>query len=150
MPKARGEFGFSSDLWMDRMLWGKTLRSPHVSARIVAVDPSPALAIPGVRAVVTAADVPGRPTYGLEVPDQPVFASDVVRYHGEPVAAVAADHPETARAAARAIEVVYEPVEPVVDAERALDAPPLHPDGNLFRHLVIRHGDLDATGEVVV
>ena len=150
VPKVRGEFGFSSDLWMDRMLWGKTLRSPHVSARIVAVDPSPALAIPGVRAVVTAADVPGRPTYGLEVPDQPVFASDVVRYHGEPVAAVAADHPETARAAARAIEVVYEPVEPVVDAERALDAPPLHPDGNLFRHLVIRHGDLDATGEVVV
>ncbi len=150
VPKARGEFAFSSDLWMDGMLWGKTLRSPHVSARIVAVDPSPALAIPGVRAVVTAADVPGRPTYGLEVPDQPVFASEVVRYHGEPVAAVAADHPEAARAAARAIEVVYEPLEPVVDAERALEAPPLHPDGNLFRHLVIRHGDLEATGDVVV
>jgi len=150
VPKARGEFAFSSDLWMDGMLWGKTLRSPHVSARIVAVDPSPALAIPGVRAVVTAADVPGRPTYGLEVPDQPVFASEVVRFHGEPVAAVAADHPEAARAGARAIEVVYEPLEPIVDAERALQAPPLHPDGNLFRHLVIRHGDLGTAGDVVV
>ena len=150
VPKVRGEFAFSSDLWMDGMLWGKTLRSPHVSARIVAIDSSAALAIPGVRAVVTAADVPGRPTYGLEVPDQPVFASEVVRYHGEPVAAVAADHPETARAAARAIRVVYEPLEPVVDAERALGAPPLHPDGNLFRHLVIRHGDVGTVGDVTV
>ncbi len=150
VAKTRGEFAFSSDLWMDGMLWGKTLRSPHVSARIVAIDPSPALAIPGVRAVLTAADVPGRPTYGLEVADQPVFASDVVRYHGEPIAAVAAEHPEIARAATRAIRVVYDPLEPVVDPEHAMDATHVHPDGNLFRHLTIRHGDLGATGEVVV
>ncbi len=150
VPKTRGEFAFSSDLWMDGMLWGKTLRSPHVSARVLLVDASAARAMPGVRAVLTAADVPGRQTYGLEVPDQPVFASDVVRYHGEPIAAVAAEHPETARAAAEAIKVVYEPVDPVVDAELALDAPPLHPDGNLFRHLAIRHGDPGASGDVVV
>ena len=149
-PKVRGEFAFSSDLWMDRMLWGRTLRSPHVAARIVSIDTSPALALPGVHAVVTAADVTGRPTFGLEVPDQPVFASDVVRYHGEPVAAVAADHPETARAAASAIAVVYEPIEPLVDPERAMDTAPIHPDGNLFRHLRIRRGDPAATGEVVV
>jgi len=148
--KTRGEFAFSSDLWMDAMLWGKTLRSPHVSARILSIDTSAALAMPGVRAVVTAADVPGRPTFGLEVPDQPVFASDVVRYHGEPVAAVAADHPEAARAATEAIAVRYEPLAPVVDPEAAIGAPPIHPDGNVFRHLVIRHGDPAAEGEVVV
>ncbi len=148
--KTRGEFAFSSDLWMDAMLWGKTLRSPHVAARIRSIDTRPALATPGVRAVVTAADVPGRPTFGLEVPDQPVFASDLVRYHGEPLAAVAADHPETARAAAMAIVVDYEPLVPLVDPDVALEAAPIHPDGNVFRHLVIRHGDPGATGDVVV
>ncbi len=150
VQKVRGEFAFSSDLWMDAMLWGKTLRSPHVAARIRAIDPSPALAIPGVRAVLTASDVPGRPTFGLEDPDQPVFADDVVRYHGEPVAAVAADHPETARAAALAIAVDYEPIAPLVDPEEALTAPPIHPEGNLFRHVAIRHGDPHAHGDVVV
>ncbi len=150
IPKTRGDFGFSSDLWMEGMLWGRTLRSPHVAARIVSVDVAPALAIPGVWAVLTAVDVPGRPTFGLEVPDQPVFAGDVVRYHGEPVAAVAADHPETARAALAAIRVDYQPLEPVVDAGKALDSRPVHPDGNLFRHLPIRRGDPAATGEVVV
>jgi len=150
VQKTKGEFAFSSDLWMDSMLWGRTLRSPHVAARIRGIDVTRALAIPGVRAVVTAADVPGRATFGLEAPDQPVFASDVVRYHGEPVAAVAADHPETARAALDAILVDYEGLEPLVDPEKALDAPPIHPDGNLFRHVRIRHGDPDATGDVVV
>jgi xanthine dehydrogenase D subunit len=150
IPKTRGEFAFSSDLWMEGMLWGKTLRSTHVAARILSIDPRPALAVPGVRAVLTAADVPGRSTFGLEVPDQPVFASDVVRYHGEPIAAVAADHPEAARAGAQALAVEYEPLTPVVDPEAAIAAEPIHPDGNVFRHLVIRHGDVAATGDVVV
>ncbi len=149
-PKAEGRFAFSSDLWIDGMLWGRTLRSPHPAARIVSIDPRPALALPGVRAVLTATDVPGRATYGLEVPDQPVFARDVVRYHGEPVAAVAADHPETARAAAEAVVVDYEPLTPLVDPTTALDSPPFHPDGNLFRHLPIRRGDPGATAAVVV
>ncbi len=149
-PKTRGEFAFSSDLWMEGMLWGKTLRSPHPAARIKGIDVSAALAMRGVHAVITAADVPGRPTFGLEVADQPVFASDVVRYHGEPVAAVAADHPETARAAARAIGVAYEPFDPLTEPEQALDWPPIHPDGNVFRHQAIRRGDPGATGEVVV
>lgn len=150
LQKTTGQFAFSSDLWMDAMLWGKTLRSPHVAARIRSIDVTRAARIPGVRAVLTAADVPGRPTFGLDAPDQPVFASEVVRYHGEPVAAVAADHPETARAAAEAIAVEYEPFEALVDPEAALDAPPIHPDGNLFRHVRIRHGDPSATADVVV
>ena len=93
---------------------------------------------PASHAVLTADDVPGRNRYGLEHRDQPVFADDVVRYAGEPVAAVAADHPETARRACAAIVVDYEVLEPLTDPEAALDAPPLHPDGNVFRELVIR------------
>ncbi len=150
IPKVTGSFAYSSDQRAAGMLWGATTRSPHAHARIARVDVGPALAMPGVRAAVTAADVPGRPTYGLERADQPVFASQVVRYVGEPVAAVAADHPDTARRAAAAVAVEYEPLPALFDAEAAQSAPALHPDGNVFRHLVIRHGDAGATGDVVV
>ena len=162
VPKVTGEFDYSSDLSAPGMLWGDTLRSPHAHARIVSVDLSKALTLPGVQAILTHADVPGRKTYGLEFPDQPVLASDRVRYVGEPVAVVAADHPEQARRALAAIEVEYEPLEPVVDMERALEQEPLHPDRptmghgylddprpNVVRHLVIRHGDPETEGEVV-
>ena len=148
--KTKGQFAFSSDLYLEGMLWGATLRSPHPSARIRSLDPAPALAIAGVRAVITNDDLWGSRTYGLEHHDQPVFADRVVRYHGEPVAAVAADHPEIARRAAAAIAVDYEVTEPLVDAEEALTAPPIHPDGNLFRHLKIRFGDPGAQGAVTV
>ena len=150
IPKTTGTFQFSSDLWADGMLWGRALRSPHPSARIRSINIAPALAIAGVRAVLTADDVPGRGTYGLEHADQPVLAADIVRYCGEPVALVAADHPETARLAADAIVVDYEPLPAVTDAADAADAAPIHPDGNLFRHIRIRHGDPDATAEVVI
>ncbi len=94
-------------------------------------------------AVLTHEDVPGANVYGLELADQPVLAADVVRYQGEPVALVAADHPEIARRAAKKIVVRYEVLEPVTDALAALDpaATALHPGGNLVRHLKIRKGD---------
>jgi CO/xanthine dehydrogenase Mo-binding subunit len=144
--KVKGEFAFSSDLWADGMLWGATLRSPHPYARLRSLDSARALALPGVRAVLSHEDVPGRKTYGLEVPDQPVLAMDVVRYQGEPVAIVAADHPETARRAAGLIEVDYERLEPLVDMERAIevDEPLLHPGGNVLRRIHVRHGDVAA------
>jgi len=150
IPKVRGDFAFSSDLWADGMLWGRTLRSPHPHARIRTLDVSPALAIPGVSAVVTAQDVPGEPHYGLISADQPVFARDIVRFVGEPVAAVAADHPETARLALAAIVVDYDVLPPLVDPEAAPGWEPIHPDGNVLRTVVIRRGDPSATGEVVV
>src|SRR5262245_59435128 len=112
--KVEGRFAFSSDLGADGMRWGATLRSPHPYARIVRLDPSPAWRIPGVEAVITADDVPGQLTYGLISQDQPVFAADVVRYVGEPVAAVAADHPETCRRAIDAIVVEYDVLEPLL------------------------------------
>lgn len=150
IPKVTGEFAFSSDLHDERMLWAHILRSPHASARIRSIDTSAALRMPGVHAVLTQADVPAQPAFGMEHQDQPVFAHDVVRYHGEAIAAIAADHPETARRAAEAIVVDYEVLEPLVDAEAAITAPPIHPEGNVFRHLVIRHGDQSVQGEVQV
>jgi len=150
VPKVAGTFAFSSDLFADGMVWGHVLRSPHPHARIRSVDIGPALAMAGVHAVLTADDVPGENAFGLEHADQPVFARDVVRFTGEAVAAIAADHPDTARRAAAAIVVDYEPLDPLVDPEAAIDAPPIHPDGNVFKHLVIRHGDLAAAGDVVV
>jgi CO/xanthine dehydrogenase Mo-binding subunit len=163
VAKVKGAFAYSSDLQAPGMLWGHTLRSPHAHARILELDLSRALSMPGVHAVLTHADVPGRKTYGLEVADQPVLAIDRVRYHGEPVALVAADHPEQARRAAGAIHVLYEQLEPVTDAERALTAEPLHPerpaqaDGfrddsrpNVVRSIVIRHGEPETPGDVAV
>ncbi len=151
-PKVRGEFAYASDLGSEGMLWGATLRSPHPHARILGIDVGAAVATPGVRAVLTHADVPGRPTYGMEIADQPVLAIDRVRYHGEPVAIVAADHPETARRAAGLIAVDYaiEPALTGAEAALAADAPPLHPGGNLLRHVPIRHGRPPAGAEVVV
>ncbi len=150
--KVRGEFAFSSDLWSDDMLWGATLRSPHPRARILGVDITEALTLPGVYAVLTHEDVPGTKRYGLETPDQPVLAFGEVRYQGEPVALVAADHPETARRAAARIAVEYEVLPPVTDAQQALspESPPVHPAGNLLRHVPIRKGDAEARAEVVV
>ena len=148
--KTKGVFPYAADLWAEGLLWAAVLRSPHPHARIVSVDTSAAAEMPGVRAVVTQDDVPGDATHGRRVADRPVFAHDVVRHHGEPIAAVAADHPDTARLAAAAIAVEYEVLEPVTDPEKAFAADPLHPDGNLIRHIPLRFGDPDVVGEVIV
>ena len=164
IPKVTGEFAYSSDLQAAGMLWGHTLRSPFAHALIRSIDISAALAVQGVRAVLTHADVPGEKRYGLEFRDQPVLAIDRVRYFGEPVALVAAEHPEQARRAAELIRVEYEPLEPVVDPERATESEPIHPDRethvvphylhdprpNVVRSMRIRKGDPDAAGDVTV
>jgi xanthine dehydrogenase D subunit len=150
--KVTGEFAYASDLWHEDMVWGVTLRSPHPHARIVAIDITEALRVPGVSAVLTADDVPGENAVGLEHLDQPALASGVVRYQGEPVALVAADHPETARRAAKRIVVTYEELPAVTDPRRALDddAPLVQPGGNLVREVRIRRGEDAPTAPVVV
>jgi CO/xanthine dehydrogenase Mo-binding subunit len=163
VPKVTGAFAYSSDLQAAGMLWGKTVRSPHPHARIASIDATEALAMPGVRAVLTHEDVPGRKTYGLEFADQPVLATDRVRYFGEPVAIVAAEEPEQARRAAAAVRVEYEPLAPVDDPERATEMEPLHPDRPTMRHgyrddprpnvvrsMVVRRGDPEAQGDITV
>src|SRR5207244_11174625 len=113
--------------------------------------------------VVPPADLPGGDADGLEFSDQPVLAIDRVRFFGEAVALVAAEHPEQPRRAAAAIRVEYEPLPPVADAARATEMEALHPDRptmghgyrddprpNVVRQMVIRHGDPDAPGDVAV
>src|SRR5260370_27900066 len=146
IPKVKGEFEYASDLHRDGMLWGATLRSPHPHAQISSIDVSAATQAPGVVAVLTHADVPGRKPFGLDVQDQPVLAMDVVRYAGEAVAIVAAEDPELARAALKKIAVNYKVLTPVTDMERALEAtaPSVHPQGNIVPTLTILHGNPNA------
>ncbi|GLZ77556.1 carbon-monoxide dehydrogenase large subunit [Actinorhabdospora filicis] len=152
--KVTGAFDYASDLTAPDMLHGATVRSPHACARITAVDVAEALALPGVRAVLTHEDVPGAKFYGLDVADQPVLAVGEVRYWGEPVAIVAAEDEDTARAAVALIKVGYEPLEALTDPRRAAfdpGAPRVHPDGNLVRYQPVRLGDPDRMhAEVVV
>jgi xanthine dehydrogenase D subunit len=144
VPKLRGEFQYAQDLTADAMLWAATVRSPHPHARILSIDVGPALAIGGVHAVLTAGDVPGRATFGLEHPDQPVLAHDEVNFWGEPVAVVAAEDPRTARLAASRVDVRYEPLPSLVDPEEA------DRRDSVFRRMRIRRGDQEARGAVVV
>lgn len=148
--KAAGTFPYTADLWAEGLLWAAVLRSPHPHARILSLDTRHAAAMPGVRAVVTHEDVVPEAMLGRGVADRPPFASELVRHHGEPIAAIAADHPDTARLAAAAVVVEYEVLDPVTDPEKSFEAPPLHPDGNVIRHIPLRYGDPAATGEVVV
>ena len=163
IPKVKGEFAFSSDLVAPGMLWGHTVRARTRTRASRSIDVSEAVTLAGVHAVLTHDDVPGEKRYGLEFADQPVLAIDRVLYFGEPVALVAAEHPEQARRAAELIRVEYEPLEPVADMEGALErgrAPPDHPTRghgyhddprpNVVRHIAIRHGDPDAAGDVIV
>ena len=148
--KTEGTFPYAADLWAEGLLWAAVLRSPHAHARVVSIDTGQAARMPGVHAIVTHEDVPGEKLHGRYGADRPVFASEVVRHHGEPLAAVAADHPDTARMAAAAIMVEYEVLPAQTDPEEAFTAEPLHPDGNVVRHIPLRHGDQEATGETVV
>ncbi|MBB5076950.1 xanthine dehydrogenase family protein molybdopterin-binding subunit [Nonomuraea endophytica] len=155
--KVKGEFAYASDLWAEGMLWGATLRSPHPRARIVSIDTAPALAHPGVRAVLTHEDVPGRKHYGLDLTwDQPVLAIGEVRHQGEAIALVAADHPETARRALDKIAIEWEILEPLTDARRAAfdpSYPQVQDRPNPARHQPVRVGDVEAVragAEVVV
>jgi CO/xanthine dehydrogenase Mo-binding subunit len=116
--KVRGSLRFGFDYEEAGMLHGAVLRSPLPAARIVRIDVAAAATLPGVRAIVTAHDVP-ETVAGMLVADQSLFARDVVRYAGEPLAAVAADNLHQALQAARAIDVELEPLD-VVELEQAL------------------------------
>ncbi|HET7226915.1 MAG TPA: xanthine dehydrogenase family protein molybdopterin-binding subunit [Candidatus Eisenbacteria bacterium] len=146
--KVTGRAQYADDLSLPRMLHGKLLRSPHAHARIVAVDASAALAIPGVHAVITGRDLPVR--YGI-IPwteDEQALCETKTRYVGDAVAAVAAESEALAEQALRAIRVEYQPLPAVMDVDTARAHPEwqvneLARDGNVSKHVQLAFGDVD-------
>jgi CO/xanthine dehydrogenase Mo-binding subunit len=144
--KLTGQARYADDLVLPRMLHAAATRSPYARARIISIDTAPALAIRGVRAVMTAQDIPGSNLVGPVVKDQPVIAGDLVSFHGEAVAIVAADTRDLAVEAAEAVVVVYEPLPPITDPYDAMSdsAPQLRAKGNVAHTTRLRHGDVEA------
>ena len=120
-----GQALYGPDMKLPGMLWGKILRSPIPHGKILRVDVEKAKKCPGVKAVISAKDVPAR-RYGYAIEDEHIFAIDKVRYVGQPVAAVAAVDEDTAEEALSLIEVDYDEIPAVFDAEDAIrDGAPL-------------------------
>jgi CO/xanthine dehydrogenase Mo-binding subunit len=128
-PKVTGEAEYAIDVALPGMLHGKSVRSAYPYARIVSIDTSKALAVPGVHAVLTGEDI-GDYVMGNRVRDVPLLAKGVVRYIGEKVAAVVADDEPTAERGRDLVEVVYEELDPVFTIEEATaeGATILHPN----------------------
>ncbi len=118
--KVRGAAVYGMDYAEPGMLHAALLRSPVAAGRIRSIDTTRAAAMPGVHAIVSAADVPDT-TSGWVLKDQPIFAREEVRFIGEPVAAVAADTAEQARAAVAAIELELDELEQILDLEQSLE-----------------------------
>jgi 4-hydroxybenzoyl-CoA reductase subunit alpha len=145
-----GQARFVADMKLPRMVHGKFLRSPHAHARIVSIDLTRALALPGVVGAMRGEDLPRR--YGA-IPvtqDETALALGKVRYIGEPVVCIAAIDEETAMAACRLVDVVYEPLDTVLSIDDALNpAKPLVHDearkpSNILRRVWQDYGDVDA------
>ncbi|MBM2810330.1 MAG: Ald Xan dh protein [Chloroflexi bacterium] len=158
--KLSGRATYSADVSLPGMLWGKTVRSPLPHARVVAIDTSRALRVPGVRAVLTAADFSNKRT-GRRIKDHPVLSGDRVRFIGDKVAVVAAEDQDAAQEGALLVDVTYEDLPAVFDPIEAMasDAPIIHPDirsytgfpeyipaewRNVCAYQLIEHGDLAA------
>lgn len=137
---------YGDDMFVENMVHGRILWSEHPHAKILAIDTREAEATPGVVAVVTAKDIPGKNQCGIIIRDQPAIASDRVRYIGDSLAAVYAESVEIADEALKKIKVDYEILPGVFSPEEAAkpDAPKLHEKGNLLHKVAIERGDVDA------
>lgn len=159
VEKVTGAAEYTADLKFPRMLYAKVVRSPHPHAKILDVRCDKARNIPGVKVVTSGRDYPFHT--GLYLKDQTVYATDRVRYVGDPVAAVAAETPEAAVEAAAAVEVDYEVLDPVYEVTEGIKdgAPLVHPGlgdyecvewitpkpgSNICNHLTVRKGDYHA------
>ncbi len=150
VDKVRGEARYADDLAFPGMLHAAVVRSPHPHARLVGIDPGEARSLPGIVAVLTAADVPGTNIVHVIVDDQPALAEGVVRYVGEPVALVVAETKREAQAGAAAVKVAYEVLPYVTEPLAALEpgapqvaVPSASEGGNLFNRMVLHKGDVD-------
>lgn len=161
LPKVTGEAIFTDDIQFGAdLLYGRIVRSPHPHARIKSLDASKALALPGVKALVTGDDCIDR--FGLYLKDRYIFCKDRVRFVGDPVAGIVATSELLAEEACRLVEVEYEVLEPVLDPVKGAqkDAPLLHPDlkeyvvapfifpahdSNISNHFKLRKGDVEGS-----
>ena len=127
VDKVNGSASYSADVVPPGTVWAKNVRSPLPHARIVSIDTSQALAMPGVLAVVTSADIPNART-GRNIKDVPLLCDDKVRFIGDKVATVAAESREIAAAAAQLVDVRYEELPAVFGPEEAMQpgAPVVH------------------------
>lgn len=145
-PRLTGETLYTADLDRPELLHGALVRSRVPAGTILEVDTSAALAVSGVSVILTGADVPDVPM-GLFRPDEPLLATSAVRYVGEPVALVAADTPEAARAAADLVKVRTQPLPAAVHlADAVVDNSPRVQVGsaNVTEESRIRRGDVEA------
>ena len=151
-----GRARFAGDLKFPGMLYGCARRAGVPAGRIRRVDTAAALALPGVAAVLTAADIPGPNLIGILPPfDQPLLAVEEVRYEGESIALVVGSSREAARRGASAVRVDIEPLLPILTVDQALapDARRIHPGGNVTYSKKLTKGDVQrgfAEAEVVV
>ncbi|MCB0145859.1 MAG: molybdopterin-dependent oxidoreductase, partial [Caldilineaceae bacterium] len=177
LDKVTGRARYAADVRFPGMLYGKVLRSPHAHANIKSVDVSKALAMDGVRAVVTSADMGqvadkiqemGEGAANLRHLKDNILADKKALYFGHAIAAVAATSPQIAEEALKLIEVEYEVLDPVMDVLKAMEdgAPLLHSNmrtdrfgntgekpTNIANHILHKHGDLEkgfAEADVVV
>jgi xanthine dehydrogenase D subunit len=143
--KTTGELKYMTDLHFPHMVWGKVLRAQYPHAKILNIDTTEAENLAGVIAVLTYKDIPGFNGFGIVDPDQPVLCEDLVRTTSDAVALVAAETEEIAEEALALIKVDYELLEVVSDPEYAMtdQAPKLHPMGNTYSHVKIKHGDVE-------
>src|SRR5919202_6634193 len=164
--KVTGQIPYALNVELPQMAYARCVRSPYAHARIVGVDATRALALPGVVTVLTRDDLADErlfPYYGAAIKDQPIVAIDKARHVGDVVAAVVAEDAATAAAAARLVEVEYEELPAVFDAVEALraDAPLVHEQivghyempptpiirpqngTNLINHMKVRRGDVE-------
>ncbi len=156
--KVAGRAKYTDDYHFPGMLYARTKRAGVPHARILAIDTSAAEALPGVHAVLTHKDVPGRKNHGLVELDWPALCYDKVRYVGDAVAVVAAETPEIAAEALKLIKVEYEALSVVAGPIQARqpEAAILHeerPDGNLLKHIKVRKGDIEqgfAQADVII
>ncbi len=149
LEKVLGTAKYVGDYKLPTMLYARALRSEHPHSRIVRLDVAPALAVPGVRAVITSDDFVDHGNYSFPVKDNYMLAYQKVRYVGEAIAAVAADTPEAALLGIQAIICELEPLPVLTDLDRALDpdAPQVGPDRSDGKHpnyvdcSIVRQGD---------
>jgi len=144
--KVAGALHYADDLYAEGMLYARALHPTLPHAEVVVVDTAEAEKMPGVVAVFTAKDVPGKNRFGMIRDDQPVLADDRVRYVGDAVACVFAETAAEAEAAMGAIRAEYRELEAVSTPQRALeeDAPRLHERGNILAQFHVRKGDVEA------